>query len=195
MDCIQTQEHPSQDVPAGTTTYPAHSSTSEPVPTLEIKDFFPSIKSEDLASQEYHQAFHSPRTSTGWGSAHTEKLEQRWRWNEGMQSRSRAARYRESPRVPTEPPCPHHTAHIMQIERRRGTQALTLITAHNEESLHQVHRFIPALDGEGESSLPSKGCGTGVKLQVKMALDALASEQCSPFTSSSQPLALVIPSN
>lgn len=81
-------KNPSWDVPAGTTTSPAHSSTPEPVPALEIKDVFPSIESEALASLEYHNVFHSPCTSTGWGGAHREKLEQGWHWDEGMQKKS-----------------------------------------------------------------------------------------------------------
>lgn len=50
-------------------------------------------------------------------------------------------------------------------------------------------------DGEGKFSLLANDRGTGVKLQVKMALNTLAREQYFSFKSTSQPLALVIPSN
>lgn len=50
-------------------------------------------------------------------------------------------------------------------------------------------------DEEGKFSLLSNGGGTGVKLQVKMALNTPAPEQYFSFKSTSQPLALVIPSN
>lgn len=51
----ESMENPSWDAAAGTTTCPAHSSTPQPVPTLEIQEFFPSIKPEALASLEYHR--------------------------------------------------------------------------------------------------------------------------------------------
>lgn len=78
----------------------------------------------------------------------------------------------------------------------RGGEEPNLLFLHTIRSISTWHTGLSQhWDGEGESFLPAKGCGTGVKLQVKMALDVLALEQCSPFTSSSQPLALVIPSN
>lgn len=53
--CKHKQEHRYRDIPARNTTCTGHGWNSEPMPKLEINYFFPSIKSEDLASQEYHR--------------------------------------------------------------------------------------------------------------------------------------------
>lgn len=118
-------ENPSWDAPAGTTTCPAHSST--PVPALEIKEFFPSIKSEALASLEYHRhtVFLFSLHSTGWGSAHTGKLE---RWDQGCRAKAELHNI-GSTRAPS----------TNQKEERNPS--LIPVAAHNK-SLHLAHRFI-----------------------------------------------------
>lgn len=83
----ESMENLSWDVPAGITTSSACSSTPEPVPALEIKDFFPSVESEALASLQYHR--HAKLSILPAPPQAGEVLTQKsWHWDEEMQSKS-----------------------------------------------------------------------------------------------------------
>lgn len=108
----------------------------EPTPKLEINCFFPSIKSEDLASQEYHR-----RASFSF-AVYLHRLYEvltRKSWNNaGVCTTVRRARAKlpnigrvapatvQSPRVPTarNGRSAQRTGHIMQVKRRRGIKPL-----------------------------------------------------------------------